>query len=378
MVNGELVLESLTKRYGEEVAVDSLDLRVEAGEFFSILGPSGCGKSTTLKMIGGFVSPTSGRVFIDGKDVTSLPPNRRAVNTVFQNYALFPFLTVRQNVAFGLRRGRVGKQELNRRVDEVLELVDLASLGHRRPSELSGGQQQRAALARALVLRPDVLLLDEPLSALDAKMRRQLQAELKELHRQVGTTFVYITHDQEEAMAMSDRIAVLQKGRLEQVGEPSAIYERPQTLFVTQFMGISNIIQATVHVGRDGWVARFGDAEFAMPGPPPLGGAVRLAIRPERVRVGGAGVAGAVGGVIVDVSYLGAATHYAIEVAADCTLQAAVPNDGIHTLRSIGEKVSLELSPEDLRVLGEDQLAQAPVDLGPRTPADHPQGVPVH
>ncbi|RYB92262.1 ABC transporter ATP-binding protein [Nocardioides glacieisoli] len=378
MVNGELVLESLTKSYDDQVAVDHLDLWVEAGEFFSILGPSGCGKSTTLKMIGGFVAPTSGRVFIDGKDVTDLPPNKRAVNTVFQNYALFPFLTVRQNVAFGLRRARVGKQELNRRVDEVLELVELSTLGHRRPSELSGGQQQRAALARALVLRPDVLLLDEPLSALDAKMRRQLQVELKELHRQVGTTFVYITHDQEEAMTMSDRIAVLQNGRLEQVDVPSAVYERPETPFVTQFMGISNMIRAGVDRAAEGWVARFANAEFAMRGSPPLGSSVDLSIRPERVRVSGAGSVGSLSGAIVDVSYLGAATHYLIELDANVTLQAAVPNDGVHHLRRMGEKVSVHLSPEDLRVVGEDQVAESPVDAFTKVSTDYADHVPVN
>ncbi|WP_162529754.1 ABC transporter ATP-binding protein [Nocardioides caldifontis] len=362
MVNGELVLEGLTKTYGDHAAVDRLDLRVEAGEFFSILGPSGCGKSTTLKIVGGFVSPTSGRVFIDGNDVTCLPPNRRSVNTVFQNYALFPFLTVRQNVAFGLRRARVGKRELIRRVDEVLELVQLSTFGHRNPSELSGGQQQRVALARALVLRPDVLLLDEPLSALDAKMRRQLQVELKELHREVGTTFVYITHDQEEAMTMSDRIAVLQNGRLEQVGAPSEVYERPQTLFVTQFMGISNMLHATVLPANAGWVARIGDAEFAMAGSPPVSGTVQLSIRPERVRLGGAGSAGALSGVIVDVSYVGAATHYRVAFEAGMTLQAAVPNDGVHSVRNIGERVSVDLSPEDFRLIGEQQLAEAPAN----------------
>ncbi|MEP9362742.1 ABC transporter ATP-binding protein [Nocardioides sp. CN2-186] len=362
MVNGELVLKGLTKTYGDQTVVDQFNLRVEAGEFFSILGPSGCGKSTTLKMVGGFVAPTSGRVFIDGKDVTDLPPNRRSVNTVFQNYALFPYLTVQQNVAFGLRRAGVDKRERNRRVDEVLELVQLTSFSQRKPAELSGGQQQRVALARALILRPDVLLLDEPLSALDAKMRRQLQRELKALHREVGTTFVYITHDQEEAMTMSDRIAVLQNGRVEQVDVPSGVYERPQTLFVAQFMGISNMLLATARPAGAGWVAHLGNAEFAMTDSPPAQGTIQLSIRPERLRIQDEGSGGALSGSIIDVSYLGGAMHYTIAVNPDVTLHAAVPNDGVHPLRSIGESVGVHLASEDLRVVGDSHLADVSVE----------------
>ena len=237
MAGGQIQLRSLTKRF-VELAVDDIDLTVPSGEFFSLLGPSGCGKTTTLRLIAGFEQPTSGRVLLDDVDVTMVPPNKRNVNTVFQSYALFPFLTVFDNVAFGLRNRRLDKKELETRVREAIELVHLGSFAKRRPGQLSGGQQQRVALARALVLNPAVLLLDEPLGALDAKLRRSLKVELKALQERVGITFLYVTHDQEEALTMSDRVAVMRNGKIVQIGDPHEIYEEPADTYVADFLGV--------------------------------------------------------------------------------------------------------------------------------------------
>ncbi|HBH42073.1 MAG TPA: spermidine/putrescine ABC transporter ATP-binding protein, partial [Rhizobiales bacterium] len=234
-----VVLDQVVKHFGSMVAVDRLSLEIRRGEFFSMLGPSGCGKTTTLRMIGGFETPSEGMVRIDGQDVTDVPAYKRDVNTVFQSYGLFPHLSVYDNVAFGLRRRKVEAKEIERRVTEALELVNLAGYGKRRRSQLSGGQQQRVALARALVNRPQVLLLDEPLGALDLKLRKQMQLELKRIQKEVGITFVFVTHDQEEAMTISDRIAVMNKGHIEQLGPPEEVYERPATLFVAEFLGAS-------------------------------------------------------------------------------------------------------------------------------------------
>ena len=249
---GEVQLRSLTKRYDEALAVDDIDATIHAGEFFSLLGPSGCGKTTTLRMIAGFVRPTSGEILLDGVDVAQVPPHRRNVHTVFQNYALFPHLNVFDNIAFGLRRRKVDKAEVTRRVNESIELVELSGLAGRRPLQLSGGQQQRVALARALVLRPALLLLDEPLGALDAKIRKQLRIELKALQEEVGITFIFVTHDQEEALSMSDRVAVMSNGKIEQVGTPATVYEDPATVFVADFLGISNLMDAEASRRRFG------------------------------------------------------------------------------------------------------------------------------
>ncbi len=239
-------LVDVVKRFGDVVAVDHIDLEVQDGEFFSLLGPSGCGKTTTLRMIGGFEEPSSGLIELQGEDVTWLPPYKRNVNTVFQSYALFPHLTIFENVAFGLRRRQVKDAEVKRRVTEMLDLVELPGYERRKPGQISGGQAQRVALARALINRPAVLLLDEPLGALDLKLRRQMQVELKRIQQEVGITFIYVTHDQEEAMTMSDRIAVMNKGRYEQLGDPESLYERPATRFVAGFLGISNLLPGTV------------------------------------------------------------------------------------------------------------------------------------
>ncbi len=239
-------LQNVTKRFGELTAVDSVNLELSGGEFFTLLGPSGCGKTTTLRMVAGFERPSQGTIRIDGADVAQLPAHKRPTNTVFQSYALFPHLSVEDNVAFGLRRKRVAKGEIGRRVAAELERVGLAAEAKRRPAQLSGGQQQRVALARALVNLPKVLLLDEPLGALDLKLRKGLQIELKRIQREVGITFVYVTHDQEEALTMSDRIAVMNRGRVEQIGDPEDVYERPATTFVAGFIGVSNLMPAVV------------------------------------------------------------------------------------------------------------------------------------
>ena len=245
MTVGQVQIVDLVKRFAEVTAVDGINLDVAGGEFFSLLGPSGCGKTTTLRLIAGFEQPTEGRVVLDGRDVAQTPPHKRNVNTVFQSYALFPFLTVEENVSFGLRYKEVSKAEARKKTAEALSLVRLDAFQKRRPRQLSGGQQQRVALARALVLNPAVLLLDEPLGALDAKLRKALQIELKALQEEVGITFIYVTHDQEEALTMSDRLAVMSNGRIEQIGRPVEVYEDPSNAYVADFLGVSNLMPAT-------------------------------------------------------------------------------------------------------------------------------------
>jgi len=253
-------LVDVVKKFGDFLAVDHINLEVRDGEFFSLLGPSGCGKTTTLRMIGGFEQPTSGLIELQGKDVTWLPPYQRNVNTVFQSYALFPHLTIYENVAFGLRRRKVRDSEIKSRVGEMLRLVELPGYERRKPTQISGGQAQRVALARALINRPAVLLLDEPLGALDLKLRKQMQVELKRIQQEVGITFIYVTHDQEEAMTMSNRIAVMNRGQYEQLGDPESLYERPTTRFVAGFLGVSNLLPATIAGQADGYVlAQLGD-----------------------------------------------------------------------------------------------------------------------
>jgi spermidine/putrescine transport system ATP-binding protein len=287
MARGDIQLIELSKRFAELTAVDSIDLHIAGGEFFSLLGPSGCGKTTTLRMIAGFEQPTEGRILLDGVDVAYTPPHKRNVNTVFQNYALFPHLNVFDNVAFGLRRAKRPKDEQKRRVGEALELVRLTGFERRKSSQLSGGQQQRVALARALVLNPAVLLLDEPLGALDAKLRKALQIELKTLQQEVGITFLYVTHDQEEALTMSDRLAVMNGGRIEQIGAPQEVYEDPETLFVADFLGVSNLMDATGRGSVNGRCrVEIGRFELeAGGGPSDVVGPAKLVIRPERVEL---------------------------------------------------------------------------------------------
>src|ERR687887_1896706 len=286
MARGEIQLIELSKQFGELTAVDRIELSVRGGEFFSLLGPSGCGKTTTLRLIAGFEQPTEGQILLDGSDVAYTPPHKRNVNTVFQNYALFPHLNVFDNVAFGLRRAKRPKGEVRERVARALELVQLAGYERRKSSQLSGGQQQRIALARALVLNPAVLLLDEPLGALDAKLRKTLQIELKALQQEVGITFIYVTHDQEEALTMSDRLAVMSNGRVEQVGSPSEVYEEPASAWVADFLGVSNLMEARADGHGAGGACRIRVGDFALTarqGDTDALGSVKVVIRPERV-----------------------------------------------------------------------------------------------
>ena len=305
-------LAGVTKRFDDVVAVDELSLDVESGSFFALLGPSGCGKTTTLRMIGGFEQPTEGRIFLGDRDVSGLPPYKRDVNTVFQSYALFPHLSVFENVAFGLRRRSIRGQTLSGRVSEMLKIVGLGGMERRKPRQLSGGQQQRVALARALVNKPRVLLLDEPLGALDLKLRKQMQLELKAIQHDVGITFIHVTHDQEEAMTMADRIAVMNNGRIEQLGTPTELYETPATAYVAGFLGVSNLISGTVS-GSDTVRLRHGQEVRVRP-QSLVGrtGDVAVGIRPEKIELG-EGQENMLGGTVVEQAYVGVATQYIVE-----------------------------------------------------------------
>ncbi|HEV8249034.1 MAG TPA: ABC transporter ATP-binding protein [Gaiellaceae bacterium] len=305
-------VEGVTKRFDDVVAVDDLTFEVERGSFFALLGPSGCGKTTTLRMIGGFEEPTSGRIHLGDADVTGLPPYKRDVNTVFQSYALFPHLSIFENVAFGLRRRGVRGSAVGGRVAEMLRIVGLEGLGGRKPRQLSGGQQQRVALARALVNSPRVLLLDEPLGALDLKLRKQMQLELKAIQHDIGVTFIHVTHDQEEAMTMADRIAVMNNGRIEQLGTPLELYERPRTRFVAGFLGVSNLVSAAV-VGAER--VRLDDGTELRVPVQMQPGRVAVGIRPEKVNIHGAGD-NRLAGTVVERAYVGVATQYIVETAA--------------------------------------------------------------
>jgi spermidine/putrescine transport system ATP-binding protein len=352
---GEVTLVGLTKRFDDVVAVDAIDLNVQGGEFFSLLGPSGCGKTTTLRLIAGFEQPTSGQILLDGGDVAGIPPYKRNVNTVFQSYALFPHLRVSDNVAFGLRRAGVAKDEIRRRVAEVLALVELTGLERRKPSQLSGGQQQRVALARVLVLEPAVVLLDEPLGALDAKIRRSLQVELKALQERVGLTFIYVTHDQEEALTMSDRLAVMHDGRVEQLGAPRAVYEEPRTSFVADFLGISNLLRGRA-LGKVGSRCRVqvGDFELqATKGELGTQGETKLVIRPERVRLEPNTAHGEnrVPGMVERVVYRGSSSQVFVRLPNSDQIQAFVQNAGEEAEYSSGDAVRVFLPADALRVL---------------------------
>jgi len=304
-------LESVVKRFDDVIAVDGISLDIPHGSFFALLGPSGCGKTTTLRMIGGFEQPTSGRIFLGDTEVEGLPPYKRDVNTVFQSYALFPHLTIFENVAFGLRRKRVDKAETTRRVMEALELVDLTGRERRKPTQLSGGQQQRVALARALVNRPRVLLLDEPLGALDLKLRKQMQLELKRIQHDVGITFVHVTHDQEEAMTMADAIAVMSGGRIDQLGTPTELYESPRTAFVAGFLGKSNLLRGSVEVGG----VRLADGTLVHVDTGARSGEVAVGVRPEKVKLGGDGV-NRLAGTVREIAYIGVASELVVDTTA--------------------------------------------------------------
>ena len=359
MSGGHINLNSLTKRFDEVTAVDDISVEIEAGEFFSLLGPSGCGKTTTLRMVAGFEPPTSGQILLDGTDVGRWPPHRRNVNTVFQSYALFPFLTVAENVAFGMKYKSGPKAEVKSRVAEALELVQLSGYEKRRPNQLSGGQQQRVALARALVLRPSVLLLDEPLGALDAKLRRTLQVELGVLQKQVGITFLYVTHDQEEALTMSDRLAVMNHGRIVQIGSPEEVYNEPADAYVADFLGVSNLMDAQVEPASTqpherGCCLRVGDFLLqAEAGRLDATGAVKVAIRPERIHLHPHETDGAnhVPGMVERLVFLGSTTQVFLRLATGAALQTLVRNDGAALPYRQGTPVSVDLPADALRVL---------------------------
>ena len=354
MTGGQVQLVDLVKRFGEVTAVDGISLDIVGGEFFSLLGPSGCGKTTSLRLIAGFEQPTEGQILLDGRDVAHTPPHKRNVNTVFQSYALFPFLTVEENVSFGLRYKNVTKGEARKRTAEALSLVQLEGFQKRRPSQLSGGQQQRVALARALVLNPAVLLLDEPLGALDAKLRKALQIELKALQEEVGITFMYVTHDQEEALTMSDRLAVMSNGRIEQIGSPAEVYEEPSTAYVADFLGVSNLMPA---MGEGGGRVRLGDFRFtATRGDLDARGPVRIVIRPERVALEDQGAPGdnRIPGMVERVLYVGSVLQVLVHLAHGETLQAWMQNRGGDPPWQQGTAVTVHLPPDAVRVLADD------------------------
>jgi putative spermidine/putrescine transport system ATP-binding protein len=327
----DVEVASAYKAYGDVAAVDGVDLLVRAGEFFTMLGPSGSGKTTTLRLIAGFERPDSGRILLGGEDVTGVPPFARDVNTVFQDYALFPHMTVAANVEYGLRVKKVPRAERARRVAEALEMVRLGVHGSRKPSQLSGGQRQRVALARAIVNRPKVLLLDEPLGALDLKLRQEMQIELKRIQEEVGLTFIYVTHDQEEALTMSDRLAVFNEGRIEQIGSPAAVYEHPESEFVAGFVGVSNVLERTFN-----------------------GSPTRFTVRPEKIRLLAEGAMPASGssvedGQIRDVVYVGMVTRYVVDLDAGGRLMVVVQNletSSSQVLEARGRRVRLEWRPE--------------------------------
>ncbi|MBI3456193.1 MAG: ABC transporter ATP-binding protein [Candidatus Rokubacteria bacterium] len=341
-----LVLDAVTKRYGDTVAVQEVSAEVPRGALVTFVGPSGCGKTTLLRLVGGFVEPDSGRIILDGEVVNRHPPNRRATGMVFQNYALFPHLSVFENIAYGLRIRRSPRDEVRRRVTEMLAVVQLQGLGDRRPSQLSGGQQQRVALARALILRPKVLLLDEPLSNLDAHLRLAMRDELRRLQRTLALTIIFVTHDQEEAMAISDRILVVRGGRIEQAGTPQEIYEHPATEFVARFVGQANFVAATLgRAGQDSApaVARTGLGEFEVaPGAgSQLEGPVWVILRPESIDLLPAGV-GAVAGEVVSATYVGAVVRYTVRARGEHLLVDQFDPQRREPLRE-GAAVSLAL-----------------------------------
>jgi spermidine/putrescine transport system ATP-binding protein len=350
----------VTKRWGSFTAVDDVDLQIGAGEFLTLLGPSGCGKTTMLRMISGFETPSSGKVLLDGIDVTDTPPYRREVNQVFQSYALFPHLTVRENIEFGLRMKKVARSEMDGRVSEAVQMVALAGMEDRKPNQLSGGQRQRVALARAIVNRPKVLLLDEPLSALDAKLRHTMQVELKRLQTKLGITFVFVTHDQEEALTMSDRIAVVNKGKIEQLATVDEIYHHPKTTFVANFIGLANIVGAEV-IGRFGSIVRVrleGGLELEVRGNGFSAESTRalVSIRPEKINVtthkpDGENVFEA---TITEELFKGATDELTVTTDGNLELTVLVANEGLmETAVHRGEKIWCQVHPEDAVLIDE-------------------------
>jgi spermidine/putrescine transport system ATP-binding protein len=361
-----LELRQLTKEFANFTAVKELDLDVPTGSFFALLGPSGCGKTTTLRMVAGLETPTSGTIRLAGNEITYAKPYRRPVNTVFQNYALFPHLDIFENVAFGPRRRK--ESGVDGEVNRMLELVELTSQARKKPAQLSGGQQQRVALARALINKPEVLLLDEPLGALDLKLRRQMQIELKRIQTEVGITFIHVTHDQEEAMTMADTIAVMNAGQIEQMGAPDELYENPRTTFVANFLGQSNLIEGTI-TSRDGDLTKVDMHGIPVSVPRERthadSGQGWVGIRPEKVLIGDVGEAldapghTIPGGVITDVSFVGVSTQYLVKMPWGQELQVFEQNTGRRRIFRVGDKVELSWRPEYAFVLDHEQDASA-------------------
>jgi spermidine/putrescine transport system ATP-binding protein len=361
--SGDLVLTGVSKVFGAFTAVDALDLTVPQGSFFALLGPSGCGKTTTLRMVAGLEEPTAGTVRLGEDDITVLKPYKRPVNTVFQSYALFPHMSVAENVAFGLRRR--GHKQVDGPVGEMLDLVQLGGYADRRPAQLSGGQQQRVALARALINRPRVLLLDEPLGALDLKLRRQMQIELKRIQTEVGITFVHVTHDQEEAMTMADTVAVMNHGRIEQLGAPADLYERPATTFVANFLGQSNLVDSVVVGERNGLVELEAHGEKLRAPAGRAAGRVWLGVRPEKVGLRGSGDGTSddhnvlAGGTVTDVSFVGVSTQYLVRMPWGQEVMAFEQNTGTAERWRVGDEVVVHWDPAHTFLLDAQQDAHA-------------------
>jgi spermidine/putrescine transport system ATP-binding protein len=359
---GEILVDGVTKHFDDVTAVDDVSITIPGGEFFSMLGPSGCGKTTTLRMIAGFEMPDAGRILLQGADVTNIPPAKRNVNMVFQAYGLFPHMTVAENIAFGPKIKKLGRAEIATRLNDVIKTVRLEGLEDRRPNQLSGGQQQRVALARALVNRPAALLLDEPLGALDLKLRKEMQLELKELQQRTGTTFVYVTHDQEEAMTMSDRIAVMNGGVVEQLASPRELYQRPATAFVAGFIGTSNLIQLRVDRSDDAVLAmELGDGQRILAVDPADGQQrqqATITVRPEWIKLANGAAddrACYVGGTVVDVVYLGSITQLIVLLRTGERLTVHRLNDEVGTVDPRpGEQVMLRWAAEHSYVVGSE------------------------
>jgi spermidine/putrescine transport system ATP-binding protein len=366
--DGHIVLAGVTKLFGDLKVVD-VDLSIDKGEFFSLLGPSGCGKTTTLRMIAGLEEPTTGRVFLAGRDVTDVPSAKRPVNMVFQAYALFPHMSVFENIAFGLRIKKLGRREIEERVSDIMRTVRLEGMSKRKPIQLSGGQQQRVALARALVNRPAALLLDEPLGALDLKLRKEMQLELKHIQEQTQTTFVYVTHDQEEALTMSDRIAVMHQGLIEQVAGPRELYERPATPFVAGFIGVSNVVHVRPDGADDGLVVMaLGEGEriVAPSGPATDADELLITVRPEKIKFEDVGEpASRVSATVADIVYVGSMTQYIVELPTGERLTVHRLNDEVRGRPiQVGDRVTLFWAAEHSFVIEQADAASGDAAAG--------------
>ncbi|MBM7846606.1 ABC transporter ATP-binding protein [Herpetosiphon giganteus] len=346
-------LHNLTKQFGPTTVVSPLNLAVERGEFLSVLGPSGCGKTTTLRMIAGFEAPSGGSIKIDGADITRTPPSKRKIGIVFQSYALFPNMSVAQNIGYGLQIAKLSKQAIQQRVDEMLAIIHMQEFANRYPHQLSGGQQQRVALARALAIRPQVLLLDEPLSALDAKIRVSLRQDIRAIQRELGITAIYVTHDQEEALSLSDRVLIMQKGEVEQLGTPAEIYNNPKTSFVAQFVGTLNTLEATLHDAKRG-ILQFGSQQFEVSDSFDAalqGTTVQVALRPERLSLNGAVSQNQLHGVVKEQMLLGPIVRFHVEVEQHLLFVDVFNDTNVSRLPNRGEAVVVNFAPHDCLVL---------------------------